>query len=511
MALTGGVIFTPMFLRMALLLAVLACMTVSVVAQSANVTIQPDLRLFATMAALNAAGFDVEFGSQYHPVRQVARKYAAEVDADLVARLKAFYQLRKGDQTDEAQLPKYISLAVNLTDAPEFKPVTREEALPPDARSVIGFVDLIREFYVQAHLSQHWSELRSEYEKAIARVGPRVRDVIVRSDAYMRIPLGTHASRSIAVYVELAAPINTVNVRSNQDDYYVVLGDSATPRLEDIRHAYLHFQVDSLVAANVSRIQNSSQLLNLVRNADGVDTAYTSEFHVMAAESLIRALELRMDRVPASRAREAVDAFYRSGLLLTPYFYTALEEYEKGDVGLRESFPEIARNVQFKTEQTRFQQTFLKIPVPQKTVARPEVPQPLPEPPPHPTLDLLKEGETAFNAGDVEKAEAAFRKVLSDFDPENGAAMYGLGLIASKKGDSEEAKQYFQGAVRTDSAQPSMRVWSYIYAARIFDLECNRQRALEYYQQAVKVGDNSRNAQAAAREGIEKPFGDGCK
>ena len=43
-----------------------------------------------------------------------------------------------------------------------------------------------------------------------------------------------------------------------------------------------------------------------------------------------------------------------------------------------------------------------------------------------------------------------------------------------------------------------MKVWSYIYLGRIFDLECNRDTAVEYYQQAVKVGDNSQNAQAAA-------------
>ena len=89
--------------------------------------------------------------------------------------------------------------------------------------------------------------------------------------------------------------------------------------------------------------------------------------------------------------------------------------------------------------------------------------------------------------------------------------MYGLGLIASKKGDRDTAKQYFDRAIRSDFAEPGMKVWSYIYLARIFDLECNRDRAVEYYQQAVKVGDDSRNAQAAAREGIQKPYGDACK
>jgi tetratricopeptide (TPR) repeat protein len=132
-------------------------------------------------------------------------------------------------------------------------------------------------------------------------------------------------------------------------------------------------------------------------------------------------------------------------------------------------------------------------------------------PPPNPTRDLLKEGEAAFNSGDPAKAQAAFEKVLSDFDRTNGSAMYGLALIASKKGDSEEARQYFERAIRSDSAETSMKVWSYIYLARIFDLECSRPRALEYYQQAIKVGDNTRNAQNIAKEGLQKPYGEACK
>src|SRR5436189_6160617 len=104
--------------------------------QNTNVTVQPDMRLFTTMAALNAAGFDVEFASEYHPVRQTGRKYAAEVDADLRLRLKDFYSSHKGQETDEAQLAKYISLAGSISDAPGCKPVTGEEVLLPDASLV---------------------------------------------------------------------------------------------------------------------------------------------------------------------------------------------------------------------------------------------------------------------------------------------------------------------------------------------------------------------------------------
>src|SRR6184192_3245391 len=86
--------------------------------QNTNVIVQPDQRLFTTMAALNAAGFDVEFGSEYHPVREAVRKYAKEVDPDLLDRLKAFYNSHKGGDGDDAQLAKYISLAVSISDSP---------------------------------------------------------------------------------------------------------------------------------------------------------------------------------------------------------------------------------------------------------------------------------------------------------------------------------------------------------------------------------------------------------
>jgi hypothetical protein len=143
----------------------------------------------------------------------------------------------------------------------------------------------------------------------------------------MRMPLGGSLSRTMAVYLELAAPIDTVNVRSDQDNYYVILGDSANPRIDDVRHAYLHFQLDALIAGNVTKIEGGSTLLGLVARAEGVDSAYTSDLRVMTTESLIRALELRMERLPAARARESLDAFYRSGLVLAPYFYDALDIY----------------------------------------------------------------------------------------------------------------------------------------------------------------------------------------
>lgn len=121
-----------------------------------TVVIDSDIRIFSVVTALNVAGFDVELGSQYHPVRTEIRKIANNLDPDLVRRMKAFYVSHKAGAADEDQLAKYISLAVVLTDPP-FKPVAREEGLPDNARLVLDFVPLLQEFFQKASISRLWS------------------------------------------------------------------------------------------------------------------------------------------------------------------------------------------------------------------------------------------------------------------------------------------------------------------------------------------------------------------
>src|SRR5216117_387742 len=149
-------------------------------------------------------------------------------------------------------------------------------ANPPSGRckyASVRTIDSLRADAIFA-IARSYSEVRPEYERAMAKIASALRESIVRTDAYLHLPLGGFASRSMAIYLELAAPINTVNVRSNQDSYSVVMGDSAAPRVDDIRHAYLHFQLDGVVATNLTKIQNNAQLLALVKKADGVDPAY---------------------------------------------------------------------------------------------------------------------------------------------------------------------------------------------------------------------------------------------
>jgi hypothetical protein len=482
-----------------------------------SIVIDDNLRVFAMVAALNVAGFDVELSSQYHPARAEVRKIANTLDPDLLERLRTFYRTHKSGEPDENQLAKYISLAVILGDPPTFKLTTREEGLPDDVRSVVGFVPLLQEFYQKAGVSRLWATVGSAYEAEMDRIGPVIREVVLKSDSYLRASTIGVSSQTVWISVELAAPKNSVNVRSDRDDYYVILGYAATPRTEDIRHAYLHSRLNAYLSAAVPKVAKIDTLMELLKGAEGVPRAYSTNFEALLTESFVRAIELRMDREPSAKAQESLKFLYRSGLLLAPYFYDALIAYEASDLSLRNEIATIAAGVDAGKERSRFAETFHSIVLPERQPLRAEVPS---KPVVDPVLELLRAAEFAFDK-DKPRAREFFETVLKA-EPNNGRAIYGLGLIEMDQAnlarvDSEreaaldKALQYFERTIVSESATRTAKTWSHIYAGHILDFRCNRSAAVAHYRKAIESGDDTRDAQKTAQRDLAKPFGGECQ
>jgi tetratricopeptide (TPR) repeat protein len=503
-------IIPRMFLRFTGALVLICVTALGAVPHPAQsmIVIDEDLRFFTTIAALNVAGFDVELSSQYHPVRAEIRKIAASLDPSLVKKLRDFYNTHKGGAADEDQLAKYISLAVVLSDPPSFKPVAREESLPDDARSVLGFAPLLQEFYQKAAVPKIWAAVGPVYEAEMDRIGPSIRNAIARSDSYLRVSSGGVSSQTMKISVELGAPQNSVNVRNYQDNYYVVLGYASTPKIEEMRHAYLHVRLNNYANAAAVKVQKRSDILALLSGEEGVQRDYATNFENMMAESLVRAVELRIDREAAPSAEEKIRKYYRSGLLLAPYYYEALSTYEAGETPLRSEVATLSAAIDAGKEQTRFQETFHSIPLPEPQPLRAEVPA---APRVDPVLDLLRYAQAVFDK-DKPRAREAFEKVLKDYDPNNGKALYGLALIEMDKATNlDEALQYFERTIKSESADPSMKTWSYIYSGHILDFKCNRAAAIENYQKAIETGDDTRDAQKTAKRDLAQPFGGECR
>jgi hypothetical protein len=503
-------------MRLICTLALACAFAVSAAAQG-PIAIQEDLRIFTVVAALNVAGFDVELGSQYHPIRAEIRKIADTLDPVLLKKMRDFYTNHKAGRPDEEQLAKYISLAVVLTDVPDLKPSVREEALPDDARQVLGFADLVREFYQKAGIIRLWARVEAAYGGEMDRWGPPIRDALAKTDAYMRGSSGGFGGQTMRIVVELAAPRNSVNVRNHEGNYSVVLGHAPTETLKaddvrHVRHAYLHLRLNNRSLVASMKVTNRVGLTSLIAREEGVPQEYANSFDAMVAESLIRAIELRIDRAPAAVTEEAIRTHYRTGLLLTPYFFSALAEYQLKDTALQDELENLVKGIDIGKEQARFRETFHSIPLPERPALQAEVPEP---PKANPVMELLLAGEAAF-ANDKPRARAAFEKVLQEYDPNSASALYGIALIEMDNGRVNEASldsalQYFERTIKSASATKEMQTWSHIHMGHIFDFKCQRQAAIDHYKKALEIGDNSKNAQGTAERDLAKPFGGECR
>ena len=119
------------------------------------------------MAALDAAGFDpIAAGKEPSAFRQLLRKDQSGLDADLRARLSAFYQRNKlpAPATVADQSARYISLAYAMGQPPLLDAPERSDDLPGGVLEVLDFAPLVREFYRKSGIAERLVSYMRAYQ-----------------------------------------------------------------------------------------------------------------------------------------------------------------------------------------------------------------------------------------------------------------------------------------------------------------------------------------------------------
>ena len=71
--------------------------------------------------------------------------------------------------------------------------------------------------------------------------------------------------------------------------------------------------------------------------------------------------------------------------------------------------------------------------------------------------------------------------------------------------DMEGARSYFERTLEVSKEQ-KLVAWSHIYLGRIYDLQEDRDSALEQYKAALGAGDPSPEVKNAAEKGLKQPY-----
>ncbi|MGA9245970.1 MAG: hypothetical protein WBW03_28810, partial [Silvibacterium sp.] len=286
------------------------------------ISLQTSEAVFDVAVALNACGYDNGL-AESDPIREHIREQVNQATQQSVdARDARFHLCEFIDQHRLAEagrdLAQYISLALYLTPPPELSPSVETADLPPDSTQVENILPLLRAFVETIHLHAIWVENRPAYEQQIVQLHDPLTKMILDTNIYLKMPVSSYADERFLVVLEPMISPGETNARVYGADYVVVASPvNGTIHMKEVRHTYLHYEIEPLLYARASAMDRLLPFLKTVRDAP-LDFVYRSDIVSLVIESMIRAIEARtmqtgvaIPSIPANTAHSELEPVYR--------------------------------------------------------------------------------------------------------------------------------------------------------------------------------------------------------
>ncbi len=469
--------------------------------------------IFSALTALNACGYDQDLtisDATRSNVRAEVQKNLQESAEAEAARttLCDFYQGHVASKDANRNLSQYISLALYLDGPPHFMPRVKVEELPPDAAAIAAFGAVLEHFYEKAGLHSIWERHRNDYAAAMRRYHEPLAKMVFDTEIYLKQPSSQYLGRRFTVYLDFMGSPNETDARNYGTDYYVVVfpapntPSGAAPKsalkMDQIRHTFLHYEMDPLAEKHYSSIKRLEPLLQSVNRAP-LEESFKTNISLLVTECLVRAIEIRTtgSKQAAEEAMrtQAVDDAVKQGYILTRYFYDAVVRFEKDPAGIRGAYGDFLDNVDVKKEEKAAGEVrFASATAPELVrLSRPE------------ERRMLVTAEKRLAAGDPKGAQELAQQALDKKIGDQGRALFILAEVAVANKNRDGAQDNFQKAIAA-SKDPTVLGWSHVYLGRILDMKEDREAALEEYRAALNEGGGLPEIRAAAERGLERAY-----
>ena len=498
------------------------------------ITLETSEPLFDIAVALNVCGYDDDLDHS-NPVRAKVRadiaSAALATPEARASRLALCEYIHKHELNDGSlNLAQYVSLSLFLNA--DLSLTAAETDLPPDSTQVVNLLTPLRTFAEAIDLHAFWVKYRPEYEGLVEQVHDPLTRTILNTNIYLKLPVSSYEGRRFVVLLEPMLAPSATNARIYGNDFLVVASPSSDAknlvRMEEIRHTYLHFEVEPLVYSRASAMNRMVPLLKTVQDAP-IDFNYKSDIVSLIAECMIKAVEAhtldaglphpskpnpskeRVDRSDQERysaemvvyerqteaaRRAAVDLDMHQGWVLTGYFYDRFTEMEREGVSLKDDIGQIVYGMDVERER-QHDSHIVFLAQTQHDVLR-RTPRKLAG------LDLA---ELKLVKGDKDGATEIAESVLADPAGDHARANYLIARINLLDRDPDDAVAHFRAALDT-SKDPRTLAWCHIYLGRLYDMqqEPDRKRAVAEYHLALNLRDDRPDTKAAAESGLRTPF-----
>ena len=269
-------------------------------------------------------------------------------------------------------------------------------------------------------------------------------------------------------------------------------------KMDQIRHTFLHYELDPLADKHFTDIKRLEPLLQSVKRAP-LEESFKTDISLLVTECLVRAIEIRSSggKQPADEAMraQAVDDAVKQGYILTRTFYDGAVAFEKDPAGIREAYAGLLESVDLKKEEAKASAVqFASKTSPELVqLSRPE------------ERRMLFSAEKRLAAGDAKGAQELAQQALDKKIGDQGRALFILAQVAVANRNRDGAEDNFQKAIEA-SKDPKVVGWSHVYLGRILDMKEDRDAAMHEYREALNAAGQLPEVKAAAERGLAQAY-----
>jgi tetratricopeptide (TPR) repeat protein len=478
---------------------------------SQSISVETSQQIFAVMCALDAAGFDANSTTlDIYPAHAALRARLLQLNGPATRAIRDYYKKHEFVNSDETLSP-FLSFALVVGPPPTFPFVIAHSDIPPAVTSIDDFGDLLHNFYVEAHLDREWAAVQPEADAEVARLTDPMRQVVFRTTAYLRELEVPYTTRTFTVFVEPLVG-NRVNIRNIGNRYAMIVGPGPVLPMDSIRHGYLHFILDPLTLRYQQVISTRRDLLQVANRAPQLPLGYHDDFVGLFDECLVRAAELRLEKLPADRLESILHQDDRTGFILVRPLYQQMIVFERSEPAMTFYFPSLVQGINLNAEVQRFQ-NFQFADASEKIDPGGVTGEGEANASELALEQELLHGDRQIATQDGKGAAATFQEILTEH-PNLPRAVYGLAIASVLEGQGQKAETLFEQIVHTpvnsvnspSAPGPDILAWAHVYLGRMNDLRGNRQQAQDEYRAALAVSGAPEQARVAAQRGLNMPY-----
>ncbi len=414
-------------------------------ASYSGISVQASPQIFATMCALEAAGYDVgEAGlANASPKRLALRNELLAAKGPAADALRAFYHAHALEDSAETLSP-YMTFAIVAGPPPLFHVQGERESLPPGVLAIDGFESVLSAFYAEAQLDRRWAELEPQYEPLVDQYRLALARTVTIANAYLREVLRPSSGRTFTVDFEPLVGQRT-NFRNFGDAYTLVVGPPSDASADAIRHAYLHFMIDPLVLRNRAPLEKRRTIVDIAARAPQLPEEYQDDIVGLLDESLIKAVELRLNHLTAEQLQGALKDTDDSGFVLVRPLLDQLRLFEKAAPAMSYYFGDLIEGIDVEDTERAQLRTLLSLSAPAPELRCRSKRNLPPEDRSASERDQwLAEGDQQGGCnGTGLPPRPVFQRVLSKY-PNEPRALYGLAIADVLSGKAEDARDLFE-------------------------------------------------------------------